>query len=1187
MDGFAVLNIILVFLITLNFPTKGTYQTFLNSNDEEDGNLSGDVQNWAVLIQNYILQLASDGIKREYTQSYFDKASYTFERKDGMAVVRKVRDKLGDYFSQKKKAAQRIADKIVELYEEFQANNGSSKIAGLKSVAALSKDTYKDSDVPSRLPDDMIFSPYFKQKVSLNHSTVKISDEVPRTDRGVIDTVMFTKELEEIFKQNAAEDRLLRWQYFGSITGVLRMYPGREWETNFAGFYNDYDPRTRPWYIAATSGPKDVVIVLDCSISMNGEKFTIAKAVAKTVINTLTKQDYLNVVCARASHWDEVGKWHYFDTEVLSCQRDKMVPATVAHRKDLIEKIYSLKPGGTSEMEKGFDMAFDLLQSQGRTGCHSLIVFVTDGKDTDGENVRCGPGYYTRSGYVPGPICKYNWTKVWDVVERLNFRTIPQARIFSYLTKDDGEVFPGRLACANRGSLRKLENGENLITQMHNYFGYLSQSSKNFHGLWTSPYLDAWGLGLMVTHAVPAISKDGTTIGVAGIDATLDEIENFLTKHQWGSVTSFLMNNQGQVIFHPLLKQSTTLVDDPIFIPIRQLEQDKEGQPEHFNTVEENMRRGQTGKLFIKNARRGIQKGDYRAGVKFIQEPVTYYYSALNDSEYSFAFTLAETDTVFRRSQQPQDLSKYWTSYFNLLIEYNRTKSRKELPGTFEDMKVLEDTEKYPGLRVTEKYSSIFLAPKCHCDANKYFYDDDLVQKTIDAHRYINSYDPDIGCAAGGKYEKGIRADVLISQPIEEIWRKRNFESIDQVKWTYVGMRSGVFRTYPGHRSRRTYDPTKRPWYLRTVAAPDKTSVSTPYMDSAGVGKIITISQAVFEGMMSRTNAECQNKSKDGRLPGGCICDKDEDCIIGYCYISKAPGLSDSPRCATERVEAVTSLDIAYNDFHDRAMKIMESSTGERNCGMMYNCPDGSQGCQTRCYLFDNRANIIVDADFKLADALDTSKYKGVTLGKKEGEVMKELVYVHKFFHRTESIDFQGSCSISPSRPKVTLIGIPTNPEALDDYYKDKGPIPKFSNEYGCIQDVVGYEANYSALGLSGMITGNVSGPCMSGFYYVTSLPKTNLFLLTIENWKRIKEKNFYNFNCKIAKSIVNSGAYRIINGTCAQRESSQQSLRAQGKCPLLREFDVKCYFQHGNRVHPYFTLLGTLLILCITFSIT
>ncbi len=55
-----------------------------------------------------------------------------------------------------------------------------------------------------------------------------------------------------------------RWQYFGSMAGLSRLYPGREWDTNFAGFYNDYDPRLRPWYIAATSGPKDIVIVLDC-----------------------------------------------------------------------------------------------------------------------------------------------------------------------------------------------------------------------------------------------------------------------------------------------------------------------------------------------------------------------------------------------------------------------------------------------------------------------------------------------------------------------------------------------------------------------------------------------------------------------------------------------------------------------------------------------------------------------------------------------------------------------------------------------------------------------------------------------------------------------------------------------------------------------------------------------------------
>ena len=40
-------------------------------------------------------------------------------------------------------------------------------------------------------------------------------------------------------------------------------------------------------------------VVCYFSESMRGEKFDIAKGVAKTVINTLTKQDYVNVMCAR------------------------------------------------------------------------------------------------------------------------------------------------------------------------------------------------------------------------------------------------------------------------------------------------------------------------------------------------------------------------------------------------------------------------------------------------------------------------------------------------------------------------------------------------------------------------------------------------------------------------------------------------------------------------------------------------------------------------------------------------------------------------------------------------------------------------------------------------------------------------------------------------------------------------
>ena len=88
-----------------------------------------------------------------------------------------------------------------------------------------------------------------------------------------------------------------------------------------------------------------------------------------------------------------------------------------------------------------------------------------------------------------------------------SFTSTFQARIFSYLIKEDAEIFPGKIACNHGGSLLKLMSGENLISQMSNYFEFLSLNAEPTEALWTSPYLDAWGLGIMLTHAIPVSSK--------------------------------------------------------------------------------------------------------------------------------------------------------------------------------------------------------------------------------------------------------------------------------------------------------------------------------------------------------------------------------------------------------------------------------------------------------------------------------------------------------------------------------------------------------------------------------------------------------------------------------------------------------------------------------------------------------
>jgi voltage-dependent calcium channel alpha-2/delta-3 len=160
---------------------------------------------------------------------------------------------------------------------------------------------------------------------------------------------------------------------------------------------------------------------------------------------------------------------------------------------------------------------------------------------------------------------------------------------------------------------------------------------------------------------------------------------------------------------------------------------------------------------------------------------------------------------------------------------------------------------KYNDVRVSYLYSSIMIAPRAYCDPSEYFYNDDLAQKTIDAHIYINQHERngshEKGCSdRSATFHENTRAYVLISQPIERVWRRRPAELTKDIIWTYVGMRTGVFRTYPAHRSVRDYDHTSRAWYKRAVSFQDRTTASMPYLDLSGGGKVITIAQALFEG---------------------------------------------------------------------------------------------------------------------------------------------------------------------------------------------------------------------------------------------------------------------------------------------------------------------------------------------------
>lgn len=97
--------------------------------------------------------------------------------------------------------------------------------------------------------------------VALPRVSARGPDRNP-TDPQVIETICFTKALDDYFKQKRAEDEAFwdelgfqpNFMYFGSHNGgAFRLSPATHYSS-----CNTFDPRLRPWYVAASSGPKNI-----------------------------------------------------------------------------------------------------------------------------------------------------------------------------------------------------------------------------------------------------------------------------------------------------------------------------------------------------------------------------------------------------------------------------------------------------------------------------------------------------------------------------------------------------------------------------------------------------------------------------------------------------------------------------------------------------------------------------------------------------------------------------------------------------------------------------------------------------------------------------------------------------------------------------------------------------------------
>ncbi|KAG0627960.1 hypothetical protein M758_2G240200 [Ceratodon purpureus] len=207
------------------------------------------------------------------------------------------------------------------------------------------------------------------------------------TDTGSIATaadMCAQRKLDEVFKNVSTPEDFTRL-FFGSATGTWRVYPGLD-EADCGG----YETRFRNWYIASTSVPKAVMVLVDVGASMiNKDKFggdvflETAKSATRELLRTLAPGDSVNIIA-----FNSINATQFLFPPVTAQERPNN-SQNYPEYTELQAKLSELKTDQThfeaSNITTAIDKALENFDYIKRPDALKVIVVLTDGRFAEGS----------------------------------------------------------------------------------------------------------------------------------------------------------------------------------------------------------------------------------------------------------------------------------------------------------------------------------------------------------------------------------------------------------------------------------------------------------------------------------------------------------------------------------------------------------------------------------------------------------------------------------------------------------------------------------------------------------------------------------------------------------------------------------------------------------------------------------
>ncbi|KAL6116770.1 cacna2d1 [Pungitius sinensis] len=468
------------------------------------------------------------------------------------------------------------------------------------------------------LPDDFETDPDFKRAVSYNTTAVHIPTDIYEGSTIILNELNWTEALEDVFRKNKEEDPSLLWQVFGSATGLARYFPASPWinARNSANKIDLYDVRRRPWYIQGAASPKDMLILVDASGSVSGLTLKLIRTSVSKMLETLSDDDYVNVV--------------YFNdkAEHAACFRN-LVQANVRNKRMLKDAVQSITAKGITNYRGGFEMAFEQLAQTNvsRANCNKIIMLFTDGGEERAEEI----------------FEKYNPKQA--------------VRIFTFSVGqhnyDKGPI--QWMACANKGYYYEIPSIGAIRINTQEYLDVLGRpmvkaDRRAKQVQWTNVYLDALGLGLVITGTLPVFNKTNTgskksqnqlILGVMAIDVSLEDIKRLTPQFTFGpNGYYFAIDPNGYVLLHPNLVPMTAEFDEPVTLDFLDAELENEIKVKMRKEMIDGLRGNYTISTLVKSKdERYIDSGQRM-----------YTFAPVKGTDYSLALVLPDYSTHYIRA---------------------------------------------------------------------------------------------------------------------------------------------------------------------------------------------------------------------------------------------------------------------------------------------------------------------------------------------------------------------------------------------------------------------------------------------------------------------------------------------------------------------------------------------------------